>query len=220
VFVVWTIPSPWPKSCRRRPSSLYTFLSRGLARDWRWLLPLAFPDFERFYSRRFRWGTPILKSAASTGSATSASRAIFHRHMVQHSTTSFNATTHANKRSSRCFAWPRTVHGRLVDREWVFILTPSSLLSASNNETSRRRASPQGSVNLGSPRGLAWLGLAWAPHALTLAPAMAAPRSSSSPAIGAQMVGWALTPRPHGSAVETQARCPTGSRSRYPATPR
>ena len=59
VFVVWTIPSPWPKSCRRRPSSLYTFLSRGLARDWRWLLPLAFPDFERFYSRRFRWGTPI-----------------------------------------------------------------------------------------------------------------------------------------------------------------
>ena len=59
VFVVWTIPSPWPKGCRRRPSSLYTFLSRGLARDWRWLLPLAFPDFERFYSQRFRWGTPI-----------------------------------------------------------------------------------------------------------------------------------------------------------------
>jgi hypothetical protein len=59
VFVVWTIPSPWPKSCRRRPSSLYTFLSRGLARDWRWRLPLAFPDFERFYSQRFRWGTPI-----------------------------------------------------------------------------------------------------------------------------------------------------------------
>ena len=59
VFVVWTIPSPWPKSCRRRPSSLYTFLSRGLARDWRWQLPLAFPDFERFYSQRFRWGTPI-----------------------------------------------------------------------------------------------------------------------------------------------------------------
>ena len=59
VFVVWTIPSPWPEGCRRRPSSLYTFLSRGLARDWRWLLPLAFPDFERFYSQRFRWGTPI-----------------------------------------------------------------------------------------------------------------------------------------------------------------
>ena len=57
--MVWTIPSPWPKSCRRRPSSLYTFLSRGLARDWRWRLPLAFPDFERFYSTGFPAGTPI-----------------------------------------------------------------------------------------------------------------------------------------------------------------
>lgn len=29
-FVVWTIPSPWPGGCRRRPSSLYTFLRRLL----------------------------------------------------------------------------------------------------------------------------------------------------------------------------------------------
>jgi hypothetical protein len=70
-FVVWTIPSPWLESCRRRPSSLYTFLSRGLARDWHWPLPLAFPEFERFYSLRFHRGTPM-KSAASTDSATSA----------------------------------------------------------------------------------------------------------------------------------------------------
>ncbi|WP_248899704.1 hypothetical protein, partial [Escherichia coli] len=34
--------------------------------------PLAFPDFERFYSADFPAGTPILKSAASTDFATSA----------------------------------------------------------------------------------------------------------------------------------------------------
>jgi len=36
-FVVWTVPSPsaWPVRCC--PSSLYTFPSKGLARDWQWL---------------------------------------------------------------------------------------------------------------------------------------------------------------------------------------
>ena len=53
-FVVWTIPSPWPESCRRRPSSLYTFPGRpspGLARDTHLT---GFPEFERFYV----WGFP------------------------------------------------------------------------------------------------------------------------------------------------------------------
>lgn len=71
-FVVWTVPSPLPEGFRRRPSSLYTFPRRGLARDWLRVLPLAFPDFERFYSADFPAGTPILKSAASTDFATSA----------------------------------------------------------------------------------------------------------------------------------------------------
>jgi len=44
---------------RRRPSSLYTFPSRGLARDRLGREPLAFPDFERFYSGGFPPGTPI-----------------------------------------------------------------------------------------------------------------------------------------------------------------
>jgi len=52
------------------PSSLYTFLSRGLARD-RHLT--GFPDFEQFYSQRFRRCTQIaFKSLVSTNSTTSA----------------------------------------------------------------------------------------------------------------------------------------------------
>lgn len=52
-FVVWTVPSPLPEGFRRRPSSLYTFpegawLGIGLG-----YCPLAFPDFERFYSADF-----------------------------------------------------------------------------------------------------------------------------------------------------------------------
>ncbi len=71
-FVVWTVPSPLPEGFRRRPSSLYTFpegawLGIGLG-----YCPLAFPDFERFYSADFPAGTPILKFAASTDFATSA----------------------------------------------------------------------------------------------------------------------------------------------------
>lgn len=36
-----------PRSCRRRPSSLYTFPFPGLARDWHGADTEAFPDFER-----------------------------------------------------------------------------------------------------------------------------------------------------------------------------
>jgi len=72
-FVVWTVPSPWPESFRRRPSSLYTFPEAGLGSGLAWgTCPLAFPDFERFYSADFPAGTPVLKSAASTDFATSA----------------------------------------------------------------------------------------------------------------------------------------------------
>jgi hypothetical protein len=46
-------------SLRRRPSSLYTFPKRGLARDWRGCCPCAFPEFERFCSAGFPAGTPI-----------------------------------------------------------------------------------------------------------------------------------------------------------------
>ena len=56
-FVVWTLPSPAPVVVRRPPSSLYTFprgawLGIGLGG------PLAFPEFERFYSAGFPAGTP------------------------------------------------------------------------------------------------------------------------------------------------------------------
>lgn len=52
------------------PSSLYTFLSRGLARDCHFT---GFPDFEQFYSQRFRRCTQIrLKSLVSTSFTTSA----------------------------------------------------------------------------------------------------------------------------------------------------
>ena len=57
-FVVWTVPSPLPEGFRL-----------GIGLGYR---PLAFPDFERFYSADFPAGTPILKSAASTDFATSA----------------------------------------------------------------------------------------------------------------------------------------------------
>ena len=51
-FVVWTIPSPWRKRFRCRPSSLYTFPTSmpSLARD-RQLQ--GFPEFERFYTTGF-----------------------------------------------------------------------------------------------------------------------------------------------------------------------
>ena len=42
-FVVWTVPSPLPEGFRRRPSSLYTFPRRGLARDWLRVLPVSVP---------------------------------------------------------------------------------------------------------------------------------------------------------------------------------
>lgn len=72
-FVVWTVPSPLPEGFRRRPSSLYTFPRRGASSGiGLGYCPLAFPDFERFYSADFPAGTPILKSAASTDFATSA----------------------------------------------------------------------------------------------------------------------------------------------------
>src|SRR5487761_648727 len=52
---------------RRRPSSLYTF---PIFRAWLGISSKAFPDFGRFYARRFRRGTQLsLKSRASTNSA-------------------------------------------------------------------------------------------------------------------------------------------------------
>jgi hypothetical protein len=72
-FGVWTIPSPWPEGFRCRPSSLYTFPARGLARDCRRPDRYGFPEFERFYSLSFPKGTPS-KSAASTSFATPACR--------------------------------------------------------------------------------------------------------------------------------------------------
>ncbi len=52
------------------PSSLYTFLLRGLARDCHLT---GFPDFEQFYSRRFRRCTQLVfKSLVSTSFTTSA----------------------------------------------------------------------------------------------------------------------------------------------------
>jgi hypothetical protein len=72
-FGVWTIPSPWPEDFRCRPSSLYTFPTRGLARDCRRPGRYGFPEFERFYSFSFPKGTPS-KSAASTSFATPACR--------------------------------------------------------------------------------------------------------------------------------------------------
>ena len=57
---------------RRRPSSLYTFPAEaGLGSGSARFRTLAFPEFERFYSRGFHLGTPM-KSAASTDFATSA----------------------------------------------------------------------------------------------------------------------------------------------------
>ena len=64
-------PFAMAQAVRRRPSSLYTFPARGLARDCR--VDLGFPEFERFYSLGFPKGTPS-KSAASTNFATPACR--------------------------------------------------------------------------------------------------------------------------------------------------
>jgi hypothetical protein len=71
--VVWTIPSPCPAIRVLGATRLVSTPSPnwGLARDWLGPEPLAFPDFERFYSRSFPLGTPM-KSDASTGSATPA----------------------------------------------------------------------------------------------------------------------------------------------------
>ncbi len=60
-FVVWTVPSPWPSQAlgATRPVSTPS-PNRGLGSGLAWgLSPLAFPDFERFYSEDFPTGTPI-----------------------------------------------------------------------------------------------------------------------------------------------------------------
>jgi hypothetical protein len=60
-FVVWTVPSPWPSQAlgATRPVSTPS-PNRGLGSGLAWgLSPLAFPDFERFYSADFPTGTPI-----------------------------------------------------------------------------------------------------------------------------------------------------------------
>jgi hypothetical protein len=71
--VVWTIPSPCLAIRGLGAARLVSTPSpyRGLARDRHGREPLAFPEFERFYSRGFPPGTPT-KSDASTGSATPA----------------------------------------------------------------------------------------------------------------------------------------------------
>jgi len=191
--VVWTIPSPWPKSCRRRPSSLYTFLSRGLARDWRWLLPLAFPDFERFYSQRFRWGTPIqvccvyrFRHVRITRDFSSQDGSTFNDIIQYHNSCKLSAVH---------VAWPRTLGGRAPRR--VFILTPSSLLNSIDNEASRRD-SPMTSAPSGlwtvlgagvaglpvtrSPRCFSWL----CPHP---APLWSAPTKAASSGRGPRAAG-------------------------------
>ncbi len=84
-FVVWTFPSPWAVAFRCCPSSLYTFPVPGLARDWHQRDLEAFPDFEQFYSRRFRQGTHSRKSFVFTGFTTRPNR--HRRHTPQTSKT-------------------------------------------------------------------------------------------------------------------------------------
>jgi hypothetical protein len=60
-FVVWTVPSPWPSQAlgATRPVSTPS-PNRGLGSGLAWgVSPLAFPDFERFYSADFPTGTPV-----------------------------------------------------------------------------------------------------------------------------------------------------------------
>jgi len=69
-FGVWTIPSPWPSGFRCCPSSLYTFLFPGLARDCHLT---GFPEFGQFCIFGFPESTQVwLKSVASTNFATPA----------------------------------------------------------------------------------------------------------------------------------------------------
>ena len=60
--MVWTIPSPSLDADRALGAARLVSTpspERGLARDWLGPEPLAFPDFERFYSGDFSLGTPI-----------------------------------------------------------------------------------------------------------------------------------------------------------------
>ena len=53
-------------SCRRRPSSLYTF---PLAEAWLGIASEGFPDFEQFCSKGFPKGTQSFKSDAFDANA-------------------------------------------------------------------------------------------------------------------------------------------------------
>ena len=58
-FVVWTIPSPWRRRFRCRPSSLYTFPFPGLARDCH---SRGSPEFGQFCIPGFPMSTQIASS--------------------------------------------------------------------------------------------------------------------------------------------------------------
>ena len=80
-FVVWTIPSPYLEDQGLGAARLVSTPSPrpgGLVRDWLELMPLAFPEFERFYSEGFPPGTPT-KSDASTCSAMPAHLGSIHQ---------------------------------------------------------------------------------------------------------------------------------------------
>jgi transposase len=82
-FVVWSTPSPWPCGFRCPPSALYTFPGmtfRGLARHQLERLRFrAFTEFDGLHPGDFSPGAQVVvsESAASTNSATRATRASF-----------------------------------------------------------------------------------------------------------------------------------------------
>jgi hypothetical protein len=102
------------------PSSYEAWLGIGVG-----YLPLAFPDFERFYSQRFRWGTPIEVCCVYRFRHVRITRDFF-------VATWFNIQRHHSMpqimqiREFRALSrGPRPYSAALLDREWVFILTPS-----------------------------------------------------------------------------------------------
>jgi hypothetical protein len=84
-------------------------------------LPLAFPDFERFYSQRFRWGTPIEVCCVYRFRHVRITCDLF-------IATWFNIQGHHSMPqlmpTREVCGHGSFFRGGLVDREWVFILTP------------------------------------------------------------------------------------------------
>ena len=76
-FVVWTIPSPWPRRERRMALGAARLVSTpSPCGAWLGIASEGFPDFEQFYVPGFPGRTQILafKSGASTSFATPAYR--------------------------------------------------------------------------------------------------------------------------------------------------